>query len=351
VEGARDHLYHNNGDGTFADWSNSLGYTLTMGGGFQSVWTDYNNDGWLDIYVVNDTRDFEYDFGRYNILYRNEGQADAEGGWSFTDVSKESGAGVAMNSMGLGVGDLDNDAFMDFYISNGVNAVLLHNQRDGTFVDIGPRTGTDYRENFSWAAAFFDADNNGYEDLFLAAGDPMPDNPNALFLNMGHLQFLNVGRQAGIADPEDQRSAAYADYDNDGDIDLYVQGWSRRGRLYRNDTPVEARGNWTRVKLIGRGSNLFGIGARVRIRAEGQDWQTREIRAGSGLGGTDDVRAHFGVGTATIIRDLEVVWPDGTKQLLCALPANREVTVRKPGKHEEPPQWVYLPYAITEHAR
>jgi hypothetical protein len=337
-EGARDHLYRNRGDGTFENWSDSLGVTMTMGAGFQATWTDYDNDGDLDIYVANDTRQFEYDFGRHNYLFRNEGRP-GPGGWDFTEVSHEAGADLAINAMGLGVGDLDNDGFMDFWMSNAGSAALLHNQRDGTFRNIATQTGTDYTPNFSWATSFLDVNNDGLEDLFIVAGQPFDIHPNTIFLNQGGLRFTDIGSEAGVGNPVDQRSSSYADYDNDGDLDIYVQTYKGVGQLFRNDTPPDSQGRWLKVRLKGLPPNTDGIGARVRVNTPDGVWQTREIRAGSGLGGNDDVRAHFGIGNHQDVMVVEVTWPSGHVQHKMCQPGNRELVIEE----QRAPDGIYMP--------
>jgi hypothetical protein len=340
VEGARDHVYHNRGDGTFENWSDSLGITTTMGGGFQATWTDYDNDGDLDIYVVNDTRAFEYEFGRHNYLFRNDDRP-GPGGWQFTEVSRQVGAGLAINGMGLGVGDLDNDSYMDFWMSNSSSSALLHNQRNGTFRNIATLTGTDYTPNFSWATSFLDVNNDGWEDLFIAAGSPYDIHPNTIFLNRGGLQFTDIGKEAGVNNAADQRSASYADYDGDGDLDLYVQTYKGYGQLFRNDTPAEASGHWLKVVLRGRGPNTSGIGARVHVLTPDGRRQTREVRVGSGLGGNDQIAPHFGLGRNPSVTAIEVEWTDGTVQKLPGQPANRTVVVEQTGERE--PRGIFLP--------
>ncbi len=316
----QDRLYHNNGDGSFTDVSGSLVYEKLLGAGFAASFVDYDNDQDLDLYVVND--EVVNPIG--NILWRNDGEGC--GGWCWTDISAEAGANVVLSGMGLAVGDYDNDGDLDFYFSNMTNPMqLLQNQGDGTFVDVAKEAGVSVGPTaiVGWGTAFFDYDNDGWLDLYLAATKFIqreihlePEGmhfsyPNALFRNNGDGTFTDV-IAAGWADvPRPTKGIAFADYDNDGWIDFVVGNWNEGYRLYRNQGSDGSDNHWLTVSLNGEGSvNRDAVGARVYVTTEDGRTQMQEVKCGSSLGAGNDVRLHFGLGNGAI-KEVRVVWPDG----------------------------------------
>jgi hypothetical protein len=194
--GDSDRLYHNNGDGTFTDVSRILG-SKTAGAGFVASFTDYDNDGDLDIYLVND--EFINPIG--NVLWRNDGPGCEV--WCFVDVAAEAGANTRLMGMGLAPADYDNDGDQDFYFSNAGPMALLQNQGNGTFVDMALPAGVDMSLGIGWGAVFFDYDNDGWRDLYVAvaegtAGGSMA---NPLFHNNGNGGFTEVGHQSPVGNP------------------------------------------------------------------------------------------------------------------------------------------------------
>ena len=346
-------LYHNEGDGAFADLTSLLGDTPRpkespsglddivigniWGAGFQPGWVDYDNDGDLDLYVVND-------FGRSihpNVLWRNDGPA-ADGSWSFVDASIGSGADVEMYGMGLAVADYDLDGFFDLFVTNVRGNVLLRNDGNGlTFTDTAAEAGAaaatvglDVR--VSWGAVFFDYDNDGDEDLYVVSGfladGSVPANPveqpNLLFRNDGAGGFTDVSWMSGAEDPGVGRGVVYLDYDNDGCLDVFIANRLQGARLFRNR--CTSGNNWLTVQTAGAVSNRDGLGARVTVEVGGRT-QLREIAGGSGHMGQNMLPAHFGLGSADLVDKLTVRWPSGGTQTLTGVPVNRRLTVTERG--------------------
>jgi enediyne biosynthesis protein E4 len=230
-------LYHNNGDGTFSDVTRFLGDGSVypnnlMGAGFKPSFVDFNDDGRPDIYVVNDLGLEDYP----NVLWRNDGP-DSSGSWKFTDVSAMTRTNVAMYGMGLAVGDYKNEGHLDFYITDMGASRFLENQ-NGLFQDVTGETGTGrgvipengaVHDSIGWGATFADFDNDGWLDLYYVAGyldsDPcmnLPNQPNAVFVNRGDGSFVDVSKASKANDPGIGREVIAADFNGDGLIDLYV---------------------------------------------------------------------------------------------------------------------------------
>lgn len=351
-------LFRNNGDGTFAEVSHLLGdskspqqipgeYGNLWGAGFQPGWVDFDNDGDPDLYVVND-------FGRDaqpNVLWRNDGPA-AGGSWQFEDISRDSRADVAMFGMGLAIGDYDLDGHFDLYVTNIEDNVLLRNNGDGlTFTESATDAGVGMgafqrRQRVSWGAVFFDYDNDGWEDLYVASGHLDSDRytndrhqPNLLLRNTGLGTFEDVSSISGADDRGVGRGVAYADFNNDGCLDLYVANLGLAGdeaqsaRLFENSCSADA--NWLRVHTVGTVSNRDGIGARVTVVA-GDHTQIREITAGSSNKSQSMLPAHFGLGTATQADTVKIRWPSGIVQTLHDVSPNQQLTVVEAAQSPSP---------------
>ena len=350
-------LYHNNGDGTFTEVTHLLGdatapsgsqgeYGNLWGAGFQPAWVDFDNDGDPDLYVIND-------FGKDiqpNVLWRNDGPG-ADGAWRFEDISQPSGADAAMFGMGLAVGDYDRDGDFDLYVTNIEDNALLRNNgaqapdqsRDftETAADAGAGKGMFQRQQrVSWGTVFFDYDNDGWEDLYVASGhldsDPFTNHrkqPNLLLRNTGQATFADVSSVSGADDPGVGRGVAYADFDGDGCLDLYVAnlglagGGPQSAKLFRNSCAWGQ--NWLTVKTVGTVSNRDGIGARITVTA-GDRAQIREIAAGSSNKSQNMLPAHFGLGAADRVDAVEIRWPSGAVQRLANVSANQQLTVTEP---------------------
>lgn len=317
-----DVLYHNEGDDTFRDATADLPDSDSDAAGFTAAWTDVDRDGRLDLFVANDFVGISPD---HNRLWHNDGPGTGDR-WTWSDVSLDSGTGLYMNTMGVGVGDVDRDGDLDMALSNIGGNKLLRSNGDGTFVeepDTGierPRQGVDYF-TVTWSTTFYDLDLDGWEDLFMTAGNlpqgpdvNVGDQPNMVFLNDGTGQkFLDVSALTGADDAEESKGAAWADYDNDGDMDVFVVNQSGAPRLYRNTTPRGAN-HWLEVETVGSKSNRDGCGAIVTAIVAGESMMRQVLCGSGGTSSTNERAVHFGLGDATTIDSLEIQWPSGTKQ-------------------------------------
>ncbi len=334
--GAPDVLYHNNGNGTFTDVTAKAGVEdKNLSFGFTVVFDDFDGDGRPDIFVANDSNP--------NYLYRNKGDGTFEevglsAGVAFSSDGKE------MSSMGVAVGDYDNDGRMDLFITTFANDnyVLFHNEGGGLFNDVSYSSGVGEPTvpYLGWATAFLDYDNDGYKDLFAAIGHVYPEvdgkineayrQPLQLFRNLRNSKFQDVSSGTGLrALPMmSARGGAICDYNNDGHVDILVSNIDSRPQLLEN------RGNrlstWLEVKLTGTRSNRDAIGAQVKVVA-GDLVQYDHVRAGGSFLSGNDLTLHFGLaGKATADR-MEILWPSGRRETLHNLKANQILTVREGG--------------------
>jgi enediyne biosynthesis protein E4 len=323
----RDRLYHNNGDGTFSDMTDLLEFVDTVGAGFAASFADYDNDGDVDLYVVNDK--MSNPIG--NVLWRNDG-AGCEG-WCWHNASDDSKADPVMHGMGLAVGDYDNDLDLDFYVSNMMGPMVLLENDGGIFSDVAQAAGVGVgtARAVGWGTAFFDYDNDGWQDLYLAAsgtsnGPPgfysgsTPDMedfinpyPDALFRNNRDGTFGDVSK-AALGETRASLGFAYADYDNDGRLDFVLGNWNEGYRLYHNEGDFGH--HWLSVRLTGAGAvNRDAVGSRVFVTTTDGRVQMQEVICGSGLGAGNDLALYFGLGKAEVA-EVKVVWPNGQEQVL-----------------------------------
>lgn len=336
----QDRLYRNNGNGTFSDVTGWLETSQTLGAGFAASFFDIDSDGDSDLYVVNDK--MTNPIG--NVLWRNDGEGC--GGWCFTDISKEAGLDTKMHAMGLAVADYDNDSNLDLYATNMMNPMLLgKNLGDGTFEDTSESAGvmvmdTD-RRAVGWGTGFFDIDNDGYLDLYLAT-TAMPDKapgfysgsapemedfhhpyPDLLYKNNGDGTF-SVLRDSSLKTNETAAMGfAYADYNNDGLLDFVQGNWNSGYALYKNEGARGRENNWLTVRLTGSGDvNQDAVGSRVYVTMSDGREQMQEVISGQGLGAGSDLALHFGCGKATI-ESLTVVWSNGERETFEDVPSNQ----------------------------
>jgi hypothetical protein len=341
---SEDQLYRNNGDGTFTNVTGLLcpggmaPCAKTSGLAFSAGWFDYDNDADPDLYLANDAITF---LNYQNVLWRNDGP-DGSGGWIFTDVSTESGTGKRENSMGLGIGDYDNNGFMDIAFSNIGPNVLLRNNGDGTFDDVSEVAGIEReftpsgRRSVTWGTVFFDYNNDQLADLMIVAGTitpPSVSQPDILFENNGDGTFADISAASGLDDTLRGRSASIVDFDHDGFVDLFVgnlyydaaQGDTAPFRLFHNrGRELGNTHGWLTVTVSGTRSNRDGIGTRVYLTTPDGVTQIRDITSGPTYGGGDYRAAFFGLGENTDA-ELSVRWPDGTLEILGSVSANQEI--------------------------
>ena len=333
----RDALFRNNGDGTFANVSQYLCADgslacaqLNDSRASTAAWLDYDNDGDPDLYVPGDV----VAGGYWNILWRNDGP-DGSGGWVFTDVSFEAGVDYSINSSGLGIGDYDNDGYLDIAFSHSEGGYLMRNNGDGTFLDVSipagvRRTHTPLGDVATTRGTlFFDYDNDGWLDLFYVCGNigsnttPQPD---ALFRNNDGT-FTEVSIEAGVNDDRRGRSASICDFDQDGFVDLFVGNYGQPIDLFYNQSASQGNTNhWLTVIPEGTVSNRDAIGARFSLTTPDGITQIREITSGQAHGGGDRKAAYFGMGVHTSAL-LSVRWPSGIVQEIGSVAADQRLHV------------------------
>ena len=330
---AQDYIYYNNGDGTFTDVSDMLLGTAREGMGFIGGWTDYDQDGDLDVFVIHDC---PFDFTSPQQMFRNDGGTDGATDWTFTEVSATVGVDYCQNGMGLAVGDYDRDGDFDFFFSDngsdgtipagqtGRSGTMLLRNDGGTFSDATDIAGVS-SVAWSWGTNFFDYDNDGFQDLYLAAGAMNSETEvveSVLWQNNGDATFTDVSTSSGgLNDGLRTRTSVYSDYDEDGDLDMFLVNYGGDTKLFRNNN--SNGNNWVIFDLEGVVSNRDGIGARLVLNTSDGVTQHFETRSGSSLGGGDDLGAHFGIASAASITNLTVYWPSGNVQSVTGLGINQ----------------------------
>lgn len=315
----QDRLYRNRSGQGFVDVSDWLDVARLGGPGFAAAFSDLDGDGDVDLYVVNDKR-----FG--NVLWRNDGPGCS--GWCFTDVSAASGAERPAFSMGISVGDFDNDGDFDLYYSSVDEMILLQNETAA-----GALRWTDVSEAMQctlpavgWGSVFADFDNDSDLDLYLATVNAQPELSNRLYRNEFPLPFHDLSDAAGADDAGPTIGVARADYDADGRVDLIIGNMGSGYRLFRNVTPTP--GHWLQVELAGGGTvNRNAAGARAVLLLDDGRELHREVRIGESIGSGHGRTLHFGLGEATPLR-LRIEWPNGDRQYLEAPPLNTRVALR-----------------------
>lgn len=415
----RNQLFHNNGDGTFTDVTAKAGVTgivpkIGKAWSVAAGWIDYNNDGLLDLFVVNYLNysigtaklcvqeghpaycspvDF---LGTPNILYRNNGDG------TFTDVSEQSHISQYVGKgMGLAFADYDNDGFTDIFVSNDTfENFLLHNQGDGTFKNVALSAGVAYNsfgnaiagmgadfrdidndgrpdifetamfgEGFpfyknlgdgqfqdvtaaaglaaltsrstAWGVGVFDFDNDGNKDLFTANSDILDNSmelahrpfplPNRVFRNKGNLTFEDVSSNAGVSFQiaAAHRGAAFGDLNNDGRIDAVVTVLNGPPEIWMNRSG--GQNHWIILKLVGVKSNRDGLGTKIKVTTS-QGTQYNAATTANSYNSSSDKRVHFGLGSAAMIDMIELTWPSGVRQALKNVRADQILTITESGK-------------------
>ncbi|SPE26984.1 ASPIC/UnbV domain protein [Candidatus Sulfopaludibacter sp. SbA3] len=320
-------LYHNNGDGTFTDVSESAGIRRYIGKGMGVAFADYDGDGRIDILVTNDTLP--------NFLFHNEGNG------RFREVGLAAGVAVnddgrTLSSMGVDFRDVDNDGRPDLFLTAIAHETypLYRNLGKGLFADFTyrSRVGAATVATTGWSNGIYDFNNDGRKDLFAVNGD-LNENADAVSGTSARQHSLAlVQRPDGTFDPVPagpaalNRGAAFGDFDNDGRIDVVISRLGEKPALLRN---ITGGGNhWLGLKLIGHASNRDAIGATVHIRtAKGEQWN--HVTTSVGYASSSDVRVHFGLGAETRAA-VEIHWPSGAVSHVEGAPADRYLTVREP---------------------
>jgi enediyne biosynthesis protein E4 len=327
-------LYHNNGDGTFTDASQSSGVGPKAANGLGVVTFDYNNDGWQDMFISNDAQP--------NHLFHNKGDG------IFREVGYLAGAAVSGDGqmeagMGVDAADTTGSGRLDLYVTHldmQLNR-FYRNMGDESFTDatLSSKVGYDTYQVSGFGTRFLDYDNDGACDLFVANGHVMdniqlyhPDTtyaePKQMFRNIGRGRFENVSDRLGpdMQKPHVSRGAAAGDFDNDGDLDILVSSCGQRPQLLRNDGGNA--GHWLEIFLVGTKSNRDGVGARVKVTA-GALVKHDQRKGGMSYQSAQDPRLHFGLGENAQVDTVEIVWPSGVVSKLEKLKSDQIIAVKE----------------------
>jgi hypothetical protein len=328
-------LYRNNGDGTFTDVSAQTGIAEHLGRGMGVAVADYDGDGYPDIFVANDNASNQL---FHNIHGERFEEVALEAGVAFGD------AGNVLSGMGVDFRDVRNDGLPSLWMTaiEKQGFPLYINLGHGQFADKTSAAGLemDTFEMSGWGNGIADFDNDGWKDLFVARSNidsnvhqfspRLYEEPNALFRNLGNGKFQNVSATAG-ADfqiPGAHRGLAFGDLDNDGRMDAVVGVLNGQAKIFHNTT---RNGNhWIMLKLTGAKSNRMGIGAKIRVTTADGAVQYNHVSTSMGYASSSDPRAHFGLGGNAAVKEIEIVWPGGIRQVLRDVAADRVVSVTEP---------------------
>src|SRR6266852_4440811 len=327
MEGETDFLFRNRGDGTFEDVSEKAGVNDPHKlHGMGVVWGDYDNDGWPDLFVTNDSG--------WNFLYHNKHDG------SFEEIGIPSGTGLGpfgqnFGNMAADFADFDRDGMLDLFVARfGNQPASLYRNGGDQFIDIAGKAkiaGPTFAP-VKWGTGFGDFDNDGWPDILIANGnfsslmDKLPNEvrfaePLQLFRNLGNRAFEEIADRAGLNVPplRSRRGTAFGDINNDGNLDAVVFNVSGPPSLFINETSNS--NHRVLFCLIGAKSNRAAIGARVAVTTSTMT-QIDEVRAGGSYNSTNDVRLHFGLGTDPIMSKVQVQWPSGRKQEFVGVPGD-----------------------------
>jgi hypothetical protein len=332
-EGVTNILYHNNGDGTFTDVSAKAGIANPNGKGLGVAFADYDGDGFTDIFVANDSVQC--------FLYHNNGNG------TFTETGLLAGVGYnedgkTFAGMGTDFSDYDNDGRPDIVVTDLSNEryMLFRNNGDSTFRDVTNQSGVGAATlSFAgWSTRFFDYDNDGWKDLFVAQSHVMDTiektSPNLRYLQPPLLLRNEAGHFVRVVPGEAfqmdwaGRGAAFGDIDNDGDIDVVVSNASQKAYVLRNDGGN--RNNWIRIETIGKKSNRDGIGSRVKVVSASGSTQYFTVNTAVGYLSASDKRLLAGLGDDSAARLVEIRWPSGTVQRFENVKANQVLKAIEP---------------------
>jgi enediyne biosynthesis protein E4 len=335
LKGSPDNLYHNNGDGTFTDMSKAAGVDDTQHFfGLASVWTDFNGDGKLDLFVANDSQP--------NYLYRNNGNG------TFTEMALQAGVAVSEDgaeqaNMGIALGDYQHTGRTSITVSHFDNeyAALFRNDGNFGFSDVSDTAGIAHstRPFVGWGDAFFDFDNDGWLDLFIVNGHVYPQidsghieivyrEPKLLFLNQRDGTFKDISKSVGpaIQTPQVSRGLATGDLFNNGKIDLVIENLTGQPMIL--EPQGGPQNHWISFELEGGKGNRLALNAKVKAVA-GDLVQTGEVISGGSYLSQNDLRIHFGLGKHERMDKVDVLWSDGKKESFTNLEANRFYSIRE----------------------
>ena len=326
-------LYRNNGDGAFTEVSEEAGVLDALGYGMTAAATDFNGDGWADIYLACDSS--------ASILYRNNRDG------TFTDVAARRGLaysahGAAQAGMGLALGDYDGDGALDIVKTHFADDApgLYRNDGRGYFTDESSQAGLRaVTRHLQWGAGLVDFDNDGWLDLLYVTGNVYPEvekvnpdyphkGPRVLFRNLRNGAFAQVTEDCGpgLTTPHSSRGCAFGDFDNDGDMDILVMNMNEPPSLIRAD--VGSNHHWLKVKLIGVESNRTAIGARVAVQVGGR-LMPQEVRGQDSYYSVNDLRLHFGLGSAEKADSIRILWPNGRRETVHGVAADQVVYIEE----------------------
>lgn len=332
-EGLPNQLFRNDG-GVFTDVSQASGIAKQIGKGMGVAIADYDNDGFIDVFVANDTLP--------NFLFRNNGKGSFEETALLAGVALND-SGKPVSSMGVDFRDYDNDGRPDLLVSalEGETFPLFRNQGKGFFLDeTWPSgLGAELVKRSGWGLGVFDVNNDGWKDIFTVNAH-VNDNQelyneqtyrqaNSLLLNTGNGRFQNAVSQAGedFQRKRAHRGCAFADFDNDGLVDVVTTALNEPAELFRNETKVGQ--HWLTVQLIGTRSNRDGIGAQLKLTLASGATQFNHVTTSVGYASASDRRVYFGLGKEQAVKSLEIRWPSGLTQMLTAVAVDRLLVVKE----------------------